>query len=239
MTGPRVVTLAYDGLCTFEFGVAVEVFALPRPEMGRDWYRHAVCGIEPGPLRAAGGLTVTVDGGLSLLKTPISSSFPAGDRSMRRCLKTRRRAAEGACQGGASGLPLLGCAGSCRDRPARRPPRDDTLALRRYDPGPAPCNDAAPNVLYVDEGDVLTAAGSAAGIDLCLHIIRKDYGAEAANSVARRLVVPPHRDGGQAQFIQAPVARARESARLSPLLDWVRERLQHDLSIATSPAVRA
>src|SRR4051812_37861396 len=61
LTGPRVVTLAYDGLCTFEFGVAVEVFALPRPEMGRDWYRHAVCGIEPGPLRAAGGLMVTVD----------------------------------------------------------------------------------------------------------------------------------------------------------------------------------
>lgn len=80
---------------------------------------------------------------------------------------------------------------------------------------------------------MLTAAGSAAGIDLCLHIIRKDYGAEAANSVARRLVVPPHRDGGQAQFIQAPVARAGESARLSPLLDWVRERLQHDLSTAT------
>jgi hypothetical protein len=82
LTGPRVVTLAYDGLCTFEVGVAVEVFALPRPEMGRDWYRHAISGIEPGPLRAAGGLTVTVDGGLSLLSG--ASSFLAGDRSMHR-----------------------------------------------------------------------------------------------------------------------------------------------------------
>ena len=68
LTGPRVVTLAYDGLCTFEVGVVIEVFALPRPEMGRDWYRHNIAGIEPGPLRAAGGLMVTVDGSLSLLK---------------------------------------------------------------------------------------------------------------------------------------------------------------------------
>jgi len=79
-----------------------------------------------------------------------------------------------------------------------------------------------PDVLYVDEGNVLTAAGSAAGIDLCLHVVRKDCGPEAANSVARRLVVPPHREGGQAQFVERPLLRDREGERMSPLIDWIR-----------------
>jgi hypothetical protein len=79
-----------------------------------------------------------------------------------------------------------------------------------------------PDVLYIDEGNLLTAAGSAAGIDLSLHLIRRDWGASAANSVARRLVVPPHRDGGQAQFIEAPVPEAREGGRLGPLLERMR-----------------
>lgn len=72
---------------------------------------------------------------------------------------------------------------------------------------------------------MLTAAGSAAGIDLCLHVVRGDYGPEVANAVARRLVVPPHRDGGQAQFVEAPVAMAHEAARLGPLVDWMRRHL--------------
>ena len=88
-----------------------------------------------------------------------------------------------------------------------------------------------PDMLYVDQRDVLTAAGSAAGIDLCLHVVRKDFGPEAANSVARRLVVPPHREGGQAQFIQRPVARERDNARLGPMIDWLRERLDQTHSI--------
>ena len=82
-----------------------------------------------------------------------------------------------------------------------------------------------PDVLYIDEGSLLTAAGSAAGIDLSLHLIRRDWGASAANSVARRLVVPPHRDGGQAQFIEAPVPEAREGGRLGPLLERMRAEL--------------
>ncbi|WP_342760721.1 helix-turn-helix domain-containing protein [Azospirillum thermophilum] len=90
-----------------------------------------------------------------------------------------------------------------------------------------------PDVLYVDEGTILTSAGSAAGIDLCLHLIRRDYGAEAANSVARRLVVQPHREGGQAQFIERPVPPAREGARLGPLLDHLRGTLDQDHTLAT------
>jgi transcriptional regulator GlxA family with amidase domain len=88
-----------------------------------------------------------------------------------------------------------------------------------------------PDVLYIDEGNVLTSAGSAAGIDLLLHIVRLDYGASIANQVARRLVVPPHRDGGQAQYVSVPIRESRERG-LAPLLDWVRAHLEQPLVIA-------
>ncbi|MEM7357378.1 MAG: helix-turn-helix domain-containing protein, partial [Acidobacteriota bacterium] len=93
----------------------------------------------------------------------------------------------------------------------------DELA-RRY-----PAIEVDPSVLYVDEGSLLTSAGSAAGLDLCLHLVRRDFGAAVANSVARRLVVPPHRDGGQAQFIDAPIDASENG--LAELLDWARQRL--------------
>ncbi|MCC5988323.1 MAG: helix-turn-helix domain-containing protein [Pararhodobacter sp.] len=82
-----------------------------------------------------------------------------------------------------------------------------------------------PDVLYVDEGSVLAAAGSAAGVDLCLHVVRLDYGPRAANAVARRLVTPPHWAGGQAQFVERAVAPAHEGACLGPLFDRMRSRL--------------
>ena len=89
-----------------------------------------------------------------------------------------------------------------------------------------------PDVLYVDEGSVLTAAGSAAGLDLCLHLVRRDWGPRAANQVARRLVVPPHRDGGQAQYVERPVPRERAGgSRLAGLLDRVRAALDQDWPI--------
>src|SRR6202161_1435142 len=87
-----------------------------------------------------------------------------------------------------------------------------------------------PGVLYVDEGSILTSAGSAAGIDLCLHIVRCDYGAEIANRVARRLVMPPHRDGGQAQYVQNPVD-SRAPGRLAPLMQWAQSHLGQALRV--------
>src|SRR5262249_60321859 len=84
--------------------------------------------------------------------------------------------------------------------------------------------------LYIDEGSILTSAGSAAGIDLCLHIVRRDYGAGIANSVARRLVMPPHRDGGQAQFVPDPIRRDA-SAGLAPVLVWVQNHLARPLRV--------
>jgi transcriptional regulator GlxA family with amidase domain len=88
-----------------------------------------------------------------------------------------------------------------------------------------------PDVLYVDEGSILTSAGSAAGIDLCLHLVRRDHGAAIANQVAQRLVVPPHREGGQAQFVPAPI-RAERTGGLAKVLEWAQRRLKEDLTVA-------
>jgi transcriptional regulator GlxA family with amidase domain len=94
-----------------------------------------------------------------------------------------------------------------------------------------PSIEVDPKVLYIDEGDVVTSAGTAAGIDLCLHIVRKDHGADVANAVARRMVVPPHRDGGQAQYVDIPVAASEDGDPLSRTLGWMLEHLAEQLPI--------
>lgn len=234
LTGPRVVVLAYDGLCTFEFGVAVEIFALPRPELGTNWYRFAVAAVDPGPMRAAGGLRVSVDGGLNLLRTADIIVVPGWrgiDAPVPKALLKALRAAH--ARGArlisfCSGVTVLAAAGLLEGRSATTHWRYVEALRTRY-----PQVSFRPDVLYVDEGDILTAAGSAAAIDMCLHLIRGAFGVKAANSVARRLVVSPHRDGGQAQFILGPVPRTYERERLTPLFDWIRENLAKPMTIAS------
>ena len=232
-SNPLVVAVAYDGLCTFEFGCAVEIFALPRPEMGPGWYRFAVAAAEPGPLRAAGGITIGVDGGLDLLPqagTVIVPGWRSADAPVPESLCAALRSAHAA---GArvlslcSGAFVLAAAGLLDGRRA-------TTHWRYFErlAGRHPTLTLVPDVLYVDEGQVLTAAGSAAGLDLCLHLVRRDWGPAIANQVARRLVVPPHRDGGQAQYIERPVPRARAGGvRLAGLLDAIRAALHEAWSI--------
>jgi len=230
---PLVVVVAYDGLCTFEFGCAVEVFGLPRPEMGPDWYRFAVAAAEPGPLRAAGGITVGVDGGLDLLAeagTIVVPGWRAADAPVPAALCDALRAAHAA---GArvlslcSGAFVLAAAGLLDGKRATTHWRYFDALAARY-----PGLTLVPDVLYVDEGSVLTAAGSAAALDLCLHLIRRDWGPRLANHVARRLVVPPHRDGGQTQYVERPVPRERAAgSRLAGLLDRVRAALDQDWPI--------
>lgn len=231
--GPLVAVLAYDGLCTFEFGVAYEVFGLPRPEMGPDWYRYQVVAVEDGPLRAAGGLTVMADSGLDqldqadLIVIPgwraIDAAAPDGLLEALREAKRRGARVMSLC----SGITVLAQGGLLSGLKATTHWRYAASIAARF-----PDIDLDPSVLYVDNGSVLTAAGSAAGIDLCLHVVRRDFGTEAANSVARRLVVPPHREGGQAQFIPGPVARDHEKDRLSPLFDWMRQNIGSDMPLA-------
>lgn len=221
-----VVALAYDGLCTFEFGLAVEIFGLPRPEMGSNWYRFAVAAVDDGPLRALGGIRVEADGGFELLAmadTIIVPGWRGVDCAVPGNLVT---ALQGAHNRGArilsicSGVFVLAAAGLLAGKRATTHWRYTEALASGY-----PEVRVAQDVLYVDEGDILTSAGSAAGLDLCLHLVRRDFGADAANSVARRLVAPSHRQGEQAQIIRRPVPDQYEAGRMSPLLDYIRASL--------------
>lgn len=231
-SGPLVAALVYDGLCTFEYGVAAEVFGLPRPELGAGWYRFASCAVEPGPLRAMGGLTVQVDAGLEVLAQAdliIAPGWKGVDIAPPPPLLEALRAAH--ARGArlmsiCSGVFVLAATGLLDGRRVTTHWRyAETLAARypslRFDG----------EVLYVDEGRIFTSAGSAAGIDLSLYIVRRDFGAEAANQVARRLVVPAHRNGGQLQYMPRPVPE-RENARLSDVLAQVRARPDQAYSVA-------
>ncbi len=231
-TGPLVAALLYDGLCTFEFGVVAEIFGLSRPEMGDGWYRFASCAIEDGPLRAHGGFSITPDCGPEMIEQAdiiVVPGWRGVDKPVPEDLCERLRAAHarGArlaslCSGAfvlaATGL-LSGGTATTHWRYA------DTLRQRHPD---IAVDDAS---LYRVHDRVYTAAGSAAGIDLLIEIVRQDFGPAAANSVARRLVMPAHRTGGQAQFLERPVA-IREGLEIAPLLDRMRADLTINWSVA-------
>jgi AraC family transcriptional activator FtrA len=216
----RVVALIYDGLCTFEFGITAEIFGLDRPEMGSDWYRFTTCSERTGLHRTNSGLAVEAERGLAALAEAGSIIIPGWSGA--EASPTLRHALLTAHAGGArlisicSGAFLLADLGLLEERRATTHWR---YAQRLRDAHPEV--DVDPDVLYIDEGDVLTSAGSAAGIDLLLHVVRKDFGAEAANIVARRMVVAPQRNGGQAQFIDRPVPLNPRN-QLAAVLDAVR-----------------
>jgi len=234
MAGPknrRVVALVYDGLCTFEFAIVVEVFGLPRPELNVDWYRFSACAIETKPVRATGGVRIVAEKGLSSLRGAGTIVIP-GWRDPEAIppeslLNALRRAHDRGVRlmSICSGVFVLAAAGLLDGKRATTHWRYADALRARY-----PRIEVEPDVLYVDEGDILTSAGSAAGIDLCLHVVRRDYGADVANQVARRMVVPPHRDGGQAQYIRAPI-RNEASNGLAPVMEWAVGRLHAELSI--------
>ena len=231
---PLVVALAYDGLCTFEFGVAVEIFGLARPDLGPDWYRFAVAAVDEGELRATGGVRVMADGDMSLIAqagTVIVPGWRGADTPVPDALcQQLREAHRRGCRilSICSGVFVLAAAGLLEGCRATTHWRYLETLQQRY-----PDVEVVPDVLYVDEGTVLTSAGSAAGIDLCLHLVRRDFGQEATNSVARRLVVQPHRDGGQTQNIVRPVPVARESKRLGLLFDYLHQQLADNHTVAS------
>jgi AraC family transcriptional activator FtrA len=227
-----VSALVYDRMATFEFGIVTEMFALPRPELNVPWYAFTVCALNRGPMRATGGVSVQARSGLGSLRRAGTIVIPGwrdpAERPPEALLAALRRAhARGArllsiC----SGVFVLAAAGLLDGRRATTHWRYVERLRADY-----PAIRVEPDVLYVDEGAILTSAGSAAGIDLCLHVIRRDYGAEIANQVARRLVVSPHREGGQAQFIREPVPTSPEGG-LAPVMEWAVKRLREPLTVA-------
>jgi AraC family transcriptional activator FtrA len=227
----RVTAVVYDRLCAFEFGIVTEVFALPRPELPVEWYRFSLCSLDAGPLRATGGLRIQARRGLARLHEADTIVIPGwrdpDEVPPAPLLRALRRAHERGARvmGICSAAFVLAAAGLLDGKRATTHWHYAEKLRARY-----PRVGVVPNVLYVDEGSVLTSAGSAAGIDLCLHVVRRDYGAEIANQVARRLVMPPHRDGGQAQYVAEPVS-ARPNGGLAKALDWALGRLDRPLSL--------
>ncbi len=228
----RVVAVAYDRLSIFEYGIVVDVFGTGRPSSGKPWYDFRTAAGEEGELRAQGGLIVAADGGLELLDgagTIIMAGWRGPTQAVPEPLLASLRIAHSAGSRIVSicgGAYVLAAAGLLAGRRATTHWHYGEDFAKRF-----PDVRLEPDVLYVDEGEILTSAGCAAGIDLCLHIVRRDHGPAAANDVARGMVVPPHRNGGQAQYVQRPVL-AENASRLSPLLDWIRASLGEDLSLA-------
>lgn len=232
--GHRVVALLYDGLCTFEFGIVAEIFGLPRPEFGDQWYSFTTASCETRALKAMGGITVRTSGGLKDIERADTLIVP-GWRGKDTPVPARLTAAvrEAHARGTrlvsiCSGAYVFAAAGLLDGRRATTHWRYAQDIQAKF-----PAIRLELDRLYVDEDNIYTSAGSSAGIDVCLHIVRKDYGPEVANVVARRLVMHAHRQGGQAQFIDQPVPVDYEADRLSDTIQFARENLDKPHSVAS------
>lgn len=228
----RVVVLVDENSNPFELGCATEVFGLRRPEIGRELYDFALCAARPRTAMRDGFFTLTGVAGLDAADTAdtlIVPNRPDTDVPRRPAVldAVRRAHARGArLVGYCSGAFTLAEAGVLDGRRATAHWQWADSFRARF-----PAVRLEPDVLFVDDGDVLTAAGSAAALDLGLHIVRRDHGAEIANAVSRRLVFAAHRDGGQRQFVERPMPEIPDES-LAPLLAWAQERLGEPLGVA-------
>ena len=202
-------------------------------------FEVVVCAAEPVPLTTTAGFSLSDLAPLSTLKKADAIVVPSwrdvGERPPERLLKALREAHARGAQivGLCFGAHVLAEAGLLDGRRATTHWEYATAMAGRF-----PAVDVDPDVLYVEDGNILTSAGTAAGIDACLHLVRRQLGAEAANRLARRLVVPPHRQGGQSQFIEQPLPSTAGGTRLGRLIDSVRSSLgePHTLDSLASEA---
>ncbi len=237
----NVAVVLVNGFMPFEFGTVCEVFGVDRSDDGLPRYDFAVVAGEPAPLRAleftiqpAYGLERLAEADLIALPAVSDQRLslpPASPDSVRRFPEDLLEALRAAVDRGArvlgvcSGAFILGEAGLLDDRRCTTHWRNAAELARRY-----PRAKVDPDVLYVDDDPVITSAGTAAGIDACLYLVRKEQGSRVANGIARRMVVPPHRDGGQAQYVVQPVAPACDGS-LQDLLEWLRAHLDQPLTV--------
>lgn len=222
----NVAVVAFDGISPFHLSVPCLVFGEDRRPDGSARFRLRVCAAEPGRLRTNAGFDLVAPGGLRGLRTADivvipswrADGHPAPPALLRELRAAHERGAliVGLCLGAF----VLAEAGLLDGRPATTHWHLVPLFRELY-----PSVQLQPEVLYVDDGGVITSAGTAAGLDCCLHVLRRRHGAEAANRAARRMVVAPHRQGGQAQYIAQPVPARAERDRLGPVLEWMSRHL--------------
>lgn len=225
----KVAVVLNERLAMFEFGVVCEVFGLDRTMDGLPGFDFRVCGAVPGkPLTSSTpGITVTPEYGLEELRHADLVAIPAFPFAGPHMFDPRVvEAVRDASERGAtvltvcSGAFLAGEAGLLDDRKCTTHWKYVQALAERY-----PKATVDPDVLFVDEGNLITSAGTAAGIDAALHLVRRELGSAAANGIARRMVVPPQRDGGQRQFIERPVPECTSDS-LSDTLHWMGEHLE-------------
>lgn len=228
-----IAVIAFDEMHLFHLAVPLEVFGAYQSDVGVPRHQLLVVAGEPGRLHGDAGTVLDAPYGLAALAEAdvviVPSWRDSGEATPPEDLLHALRAAHrrGALVVGlCTGTFVLAAAGLLDGRRATTHWRHAERLAERY-----PAITVDPSVLYVDAGDVLTSAGSAASIDLCLHVLRRLHGAETANAVARRMVVPPHRSGGQAQYIESPVPTASEDDRLAATLRWALEHLDEPLDV--------
>jgi transcriptional regulator GlxA family with amidase domain len=222
-----VAVLALNPVTPFEFGTVCEVFGLDRSDDGIPSFDFRICGPVAGePLRTTVGASIVPERGLDGLRGAdlvVASASPTRSYPPEALAALRQAADDGAILlSVCSGAFVLGAAGLLDGRACTTHWMYVDELRERH-----PLARVDPDVLFVDDGNLITSAGTAAGIDACLHHVRCELGASVANTIARRMVVPPQRDGGQRQYIDLPVPECTADS-LSPLLTWMREHLDED-----------
>jgi transcriptional regulator GlxA family with amidase domain len=227
----NVVVVVHSRVEPFELAVLCEVFGTDRSDDGLPVYDFAVVTAEPGPVTTNIGFTIDLPYDLARLEeADLIAVAPPGSpdaESPPELLAALRRAVDRGARvlSVCTGAFVLGAAGLLDDRPCTTHWRHADALQRRY-----PRARVDPDVLYVDDGAVLTSAGSAAAIDLGLYIIRQADGVAVANAIARRMVVPPQREGGQRQYVETPVPSSQADT-LEPLLSWMLANLGEEMSV--------
>jgi AraC family transcriptional activator FtrA len=222
-----------DGAPIFELAVPCEVFGIPRPDLADPWYELRLCGPPKGDVRVGSGFRLESEFRLKDLATADTVIVPAcGNRhglfsdaliDAIRSAHSRGARIAAIC----SGAFVLAAAGILDGRRATTHWMHAVELARQY-----PRVNVDASVLYLEDEGVFTSAGTAAGLDLCVELVRRDHGAAVANALARRLVIPPHRDGGQSQYVEAPIARAHDHGDpLSQVLEWSRRHLDEPLRL--------
>ena len=226
-----VAVLALDGVAPFELGVLAEVFGTDRTADSLPGYRFDVCSPSGATVRTSAGFQLVPTADLGPIEEADLVAVPA-HRCDAAALPEVHDALRRAADRGAylfsvcTGAYLLGEAGLLDGRECTTHWRHVDELQRRHPDARVRCNS-----LYVQDGRLLTSAGTAAGIDACLHLVRQEHGSATATRLARRMVVPPHRDGGQSQYVEAPIAKMPQAPTLEPVLEWLMGRLDQQVTV--------